>query len=71
MSLEHGKRRIIVDDQEIFFGTVYIMPWTDIIAIFKMTLPVAVSNKAPLHVTELKKIKCYVLKALTFLLIDV
>jgi hypothetical protein len=71
LSLEHGKRRLIVDDQEIFFGTVYIMPWTEIIVIFKMTLPVAVSNKAPLHVTELKKIKCYVLKALTFLLIDV
>jgi hypothetical protein len=56
LSLEHGKRRIIVNGQEIFFGTVYIMPWTEIIAIFKMTLPVAVSNKAPLHFTELKKI---------------
>ena len=71
MSLEHGKRRLIVDDQEIFFGTVYIMPWTEIIVIFKMTLPVAVSNKAPLHFTELKINKCYVSKALTFLLIDV
>ena len=47
------------------------MSWTEIIAIFKMTLPVAVSNKAPLHVPELKKIKCYVSKALNFLLIDV
>jgi len=57
--------------RKFFFGTVYIMSWTEIIAIFKMTLPVAVSNKAPLHVPELKKIKCYVSKALNFLLIDV
>jgi len=31
------------------------MPFTEIIAIFKMTLLVAVSIKAPLQVTELEK----------------
>ena len=55
LSLEHGRRRIIVDDWNFFFGTMYIMPFTEIIAIFKMTLLVAVSVKAPLQVTELEK----------------